>query len=238
MLAIEQSPAEARLLSPPAVPDIARALAATGSDALVYLLPGTAPTPASRSSCDQDGTVRWLPLAGLHTGGASPVSAFLRARRAVEAAGTEAATEAARQAWLPVLGTLCGWAWRAAIGPVLDAIPARTGKPKRRIVLVPVAELGVVPWHAARQPETGRYACQRVVFSYAASARQFVRRPGAAPAHGRRTQCSFPTRRHRRTSPRPASATCSPPGTPPQRCSGPRAVTCLARSRVPRPPPG
>lgn len=174
MLAIEQSPAEARLLSPPAVRDIARALAATGSDAMVYLLPRDDAGAGVAVIVDQDGTVRWLPLAGLYTGGASPVSAFLRARRAVEAAGTEAATEAARQVWLPVLGTLCGWAWRAAIGPVLDAVPARTGKPERRIVLVPIAELGVVPWHAARQPETGRYACQRVVFSYTASARQFV----------------------------------------------------------------
>ena len=174
MLAIEQSPAEARLLSSPALRDIARALAATGSDALVYLLPRDDAGAGVAVIVDQDGTVRWLPLAGLYTSGASPVSAFLRARRAVETASTGAATEAARQAWLPVLGTLCGWAWRVAVGPVLDAVPARTAKPERRIVLVPVAELGAVPWHAARQPETGRYACQRVVFSYATSARQFV----------------------------------------------------------------
>jgi CHAT domain len=174
MLAIEQSPAEARLLSPPAVRDIATALAATGTDALAYLLPRDDAGLGLAVIVDQDGTVRWLPLAGLYTGGASPVSAFLRARRAVESAGTDQAREAARQAWLPVLGTLCGWAWRVAIGPLLDAVPARTAKPERRVVLVPVAELGVVPWHAARQPETGRYACQRVVFSYAASARQFV----------------------------------------------------------------
>jgi CHAT domain-containing protein/tetratricopeptide (TPR) repeat protein len=174
MLAIEQSPAETRLLSPPPVPDIAAALAATGSDALVYLLPREDTGAGLAVIVDQDGTVRWLPLAGLYTGGASPVSAFLRARRAVEAAATPAATEAARQAWLPVLGTLCGWAWRAVIGPVLDAVQAQGAKPDRRIVLVPLAELGVVPWHAARQPETGRYACQRAAFSYAASARQFV----------------------------------------------------------------
>lgn len=174
MLAIEQSPAEARLLSPPPVRDIARALAATGSDALVYLLPRDDAGAGLAVIVDQDGTVRRLPLPGLYTGGASPVTAFLRARRAVEAASTPAATEAARQAWLPVLGTLCGWAWRTAIGPVLDAVPARPAKPERRIVLVPAAELGVVPWHAGRQPETGRYACQRAVFSYAASARQFV----------------------------------------------------------------
>lgn len=173
MLAIEQSPAETRLLSPPPARDIAAALAATGNDALVYLLPREDVGAGLAVIVDQDGTVRWRPLPGLYTGGASPVSAFLRARRAVEAAAPEA-TEVARQAWLPVLGTLCGWAWRTVIGPVLDEVQAHPGKPDRRIVLVPLAELGVVPWHAARQPETGRYACQRAVFSYAASARQFV----------------------------------------------------------------
>ena len=126
MLAIEQSPAETRLLFPPAVRDIAAALAATRTDALVYLLPRDDAGVGLAVIVDQDGTVRWLPLVGLYTGAASPVSAFLRTRRAVEAAGTPEAAEAARQAWLPVLGTLCGWAWRAAIGPLLDVVPART----------------------------------------------------------------------------------------------------------------
>jgi molecular chaperone DnaK (HSP70) len=67
----------------------------------------------------------------------------------------------------------------AAIGPLLGTLPGRL----RRIVLVPVGELGLVPWHAARC-RSGRgyhYACQDVVFSYAASARQFIDAAGLRP---------------------------------------------------------
>ena len=59
---------------------------------------------------------------------------------------------------------------------MLAATPARSGG-SRRIVLVPGGELGLVAWHAARQPVAlggYRYAAQEAVFSYAPSARQFV----------------------------------------------------------------
>ncbi len=77
--------------------------------------------------------------------------------------------------WREALGAQCDWAWRAAIGPVLEALPARS-RGSRRVVLVPGGELGLVAWHAARQPFGGgyRYASQEAVFSYASSARQFV----------------------------------------------------------------
>jgi CHAT domain-containing protein len=45
------------------------------------------------------------------------------------------------------------------------------------LVLIPVGELGLVPWHAARRAVADgrfRYACQDAVLSYAASARQFT----------------------------------------------------------------
>jgi hypothetical protein len=174
MMAIEQSPAEARLLSPPSVRDIAAALTATGTDALAYLLPRDDSGRGLAILVDAAGAVRPVPLAGLYTGGASPVGAFLRARRAVEAAESEAAAGEAREAWLSALDTLCGWAWRAATGPILDAVAARGARTQRRIVLVAGGELGLVPWHAARQPDSGRYACQQAVLTYATSARQFV----------------------------------------------------------------
>ena len=177
MLAIERSPAEARLLSPPAVGDVAAALTATGTDALAYLLPRDDDGPGVAVVVYLDGAVRRLPLPGLYVGGGSPVGAFLRTRRSVEVAGVHpaaSATDSARQAWLDALGTLCVWAWRVAIGPLLDAVPARGARTERRIVLVPAGELGLVPWHAARQPASGTYACQQAVFGYAPSARQFV----------------------------------------------------------------
>lgn len=185
MLAVEQTPAHARLLSAPAISDIAAALTATGNDALAYLLPRDEEGPGLAVIVGADGTVRRLPLPGLYTGGGSLVTAFLRTRRAVEAAeAAEAAsggsaesaarTAATRSDWLSVLGTLCGWAWRMVVRPLLDALSAPGADSEPRIVLVPAAELGMVPWHAAREPVTGRYACQLAEFSYAPSARQLV----------------------------------------------------------------
>ena len=51
-------------------------------------------------------------------------------------------------------------------------------------MLVPVGQLGLVPWHAARRtvPHDGRrYACQDAIISYAASARQYVTARRLAP---------------------------------------------------------
>jgi CHAT domain-containing protein len=59
---------------------------------------------------------------------------------------------------------------------VLDLLASRPGH-RTRLVLVPVGDLGLVPWHAARRPVAGgalRYTCQDAVISYAASARQFT----------------------------------------------------------------
>jgi hypothetical protein len=177
MLAIEQSPAEARLLAPPAIIEVTAALTATGTDALVYLLPRDDDGAGMAVVVYPDGTVSRLPLPGLYVGDRGPVGAFLRERRAADAAALigPVKDDAARNAWLETLGTLSGWAWQAAVGPVLGAIPARVDGTERRIVLMPVGELGLVPWHAARWPGGGdRYACQSAVFCYASSARQFV----------------------------------------------------------------
>lgn len=183
MLAIEQSPAEARLLSPPSVGDIAAALTESGADALVYLLPRDDRATGLAVLVDPAKHVRAVPLPRLSADSGSPVRAFGQARRAAEAPGAEAGA----RAWEDTLGELCDWAWGAAIGPLLDAIPERGRGRDPRMVLVPGGELGLVPWHAARQPEGG-YACQQAVFSYASSARQFIdatrRRPrpwGQAP---------------------------------------------------------
>jgi len=76
---------------------------------------------------------------------------------------------------------LCAWAWEAGTGPVLQSLARRLpGQRDRvpRVILIPVGRLGAVPWHAASTPGAdGRphYAIQDAVFSYAASAGQFVR---------------------------------------------------------------
>jgi hypothetical protein len=180
MRAIEGSAAEARLLSPPSVRQIGAALAECGADALVYLLPRGDDGPGVAVLLDADCGVRPLLLPGLYAGPGSPADACLRARRAADAAARDLAAGrpadgGAAEAWRHALGEQCDWAWRVAIGPVLDAVGARS-RGSRRIVLVPGDSLGLVAWHAARQQAGGgyRYAAQEAVFSYASSARQFV----------------------------------------------------------------
>jgi hypothetical protein len=179
MLAIEGSEAEARLLAAPAVADIRGALAAVTADALIYLLPRDEDGPGTAVTIDAAGTVSRVPLPSLRGGPGSPVAACEQARVAADQLGQEApGYDAARQRWSDALGELCDWAWQA-IGPLLGTLPGRL----RRIVLVPVGELGLVPWHAARcrSGRGYRYACQDVVFSYAASARQFIDAAGLRP---------------------------------------------------------
>jgi tetratricopeptide (TPR) repeat protein len=180
MRAIEGSAAEARLLSPPSVRQIGAALAECGADALVYLLPRGDDGPGVAVLVDADCGVRPLLLPGLYAGPGSPADACLRARRAADAAARDLAAGrpadgGAAEAWRHALGEQCDWAWRVAIGPVLDAVGARS-RGSRRIVLVPGDSLGLVAWHAAREQAGGgyRYAAQEAVFSYASSARQFV----------------------------------------------------------------
>lgn len=180
MMAIEGSQAEARLLAPPSLDEITAALRARAADALVYLLPRGEAGTGLAVLVDSFGSVTPLSLPGLRTGPGTPVDSFLRARRAGPAG------QAASADWREVLDELCDWAWRMAIGPVLDATPGRARGP-RRIVLVPGEDLGLVAWHAARRhtPAGYRYATQEAAFSYASSARQFVevaqRRPRPWP---------------------------------------------------------
>ncbi|MGH3937860.1 MAG: CHAT domain-containing protein [Pseudonocardiaceae bacterium] len=200
--AVEGTDAHARLLSPPPVADIADALRATESSALVYLLPNEEERAGIAVIVYPDGTVTHRKLAGLRCGRGTVFGTFLQAQRdlhatpsefreaspspeesGTEEAGTEEPSLEESRQWQSRLNEICDWAWTAAMDEVLSAIdrPARGRVP--RLVLVPVGELGTVPWHAACRtvPEGGpRYACQDMVISYASSARQFIdtsRRP-------------------------------------------------------------
>jgi len=182
MLAIEGSEAEARLLAPPSVADISGTLAAGAADALIYLLPRDEDGPGIAVTIDAARTVTRVPLPSLRAGPGSPIRACEQARKAADQMGEQSPGYGqARQRWRDALGELCDWAWQA-IGPLLGTLPAMPGK-LRHVVLVPVGELGLVPWHAARCRTGGRYryACEDVVFSYAASARQFIDAAGLRP---------------------------------------------------------
>lgn len=172
------------LLGTPDVAALSAALAASGADALVYLIPGEGfrPHVAGRALILRPGRAEpdVLPLPLLLTPGSHQLERYLaaaaqRSRRHPSAA----AREAAEAEWRAALGALCDWAWPAAVGPVLDSLEP-LGRPPR-IVLVPCGSLGVVPWHAARTHIAlggHRYACQDAVFSYAPSGGQFLRAAG------------------------------------------------------------
>ena len=191
MRALEGTPAEAALLSPPTLEDIAQALRSSDADLLAYLLPqqenGGGMATGMSVLVDRQGAVRWIPLPRLRAGRGSMTADFLRARQAAE--NPAGATEAELRGWRKTLDTVCDWAWGAAIGPLLATASARSpaaGPP--RIVLIPAGQLGLIPWHAARLSQGGsppRYACQDAIFSYASSARQFIeasrRRPRPWP---------------------------------------------------------
>ncbi len=183
MRALEGTAAEAALLSPPTLDDIAGALAHCGKDLLGYLLPqqerGAGMDTGMAVLVDREGTVSWIPLPRLRAGSGSMIDDFVRARRAAETASAQTQI-ALRARWRETLDTVCDWAWEAAVGPLLKAASAHRDDAETtppRVVLIPVGELGLIPWHAARENRGGsspRYACQDAIFSYASSARDFI----------------------------------------------------------------
>ncbi|MGW2701106.1 CHAT domain-containing protein [Streptomyces sp. NPDC001340] len=196
--------------------DVARltdGLAATGADALVYLVPGA---PLSNGPwlghalILRPGAAPFiLPLPQMKAPGSPPLERYLDAAadrsRALADPDLHASWQAAWDGhWQAALGDLCDWAWKAAMGPVLAAVrplAAALGPYARlpRIVLVPCGPLGVVPWHAARMRGLGdhghRYACQEAVFSYAPSGTHFLASAGRRrmpPAAGRQVLVTDP----------------------------------------------
>ncbi|MFI6906445.1 CHAT domain-containing protein [Nonomuraea sp. NPDC050394] len=174
MAAIEGTDAERRLFNPATVAEIAGALRGSGAAALVYLVSHPGWRGGVALVVGPDERVHRVDLPRLSTGQGSKVAAFVQAQR--ERADQE---ESSRTAWGRALGELCDWAWTAAMEPLLDSVAGHSPDPSRtnRLILVPVGELGAVPWHAARRTVgngRARYACQDAVISYAASARQFV----------------------------------------------------------------
>ncbi|MEV7869636.1 CHAT domain-containing protein [Streptomyces sp. NPDC088124] len=181
------------LFRTPTVEELKAGVAAGEADALVYLLAGEDTTPGMAIVVGPDtGTgVRALPLlSGEHSG---PLERYVDAAARHQSLPRDATAE---QEWEEALAELCDWATGAVIVPVMSGVAERlaaNGERRRdrsgppRIVLVPCGRLGIVPWHAARLPAGAphTYACQAMVFSYAASGRQFldtVHRARRAPA--------------------------------------------------------
>lgn len=176
--ALHDTSAGGQLLAVPGLADLGVALRLAGADAFVYLI-----SPPGEDGCalvvTADGGTGHVPLPGLSC--AAPLDAY---DAAFHAAARDEWAGGARGAWHQALGALCTWAWDAATAPVRQWLATHQAgqqdKPGRipRIVLIPVGRLGVVPWHAALTTGAdGRphYAVEDAVFSYAASAGQFIR---------------------------------------------------------------
>lgn len=164
--AIEGTAVEQRLLAPLNVTEIAAALSDADVDALIYLLPLSAVGGGAAVVIDRGGEIEKLGLPSLAVRPGGPLAAFVQAR-CDAGDGTAARMRGS-------LATLCDWAWGTAMATILARYPTVR---RPRLVLVPVGELGIVPWHAARRQVADgkwRYACQDATISYAASARQFM----------------------------------------------------------------
>ncbi|TCO52924.1 CHAT domain-containing protein [Actinocrispum wychmicini] len=157
------------LLDPPSLGQIRAALRVAKADALVYLVPAEASLPGLVVIAPREGKPAYMVLSHLEVK-EEEVDRYLTAlvNRSREIEPVDDGSFADR------VDALCGWAWRAAIGPLLDRYFSRTVKDDRvpRIVLVPMGDLARIPWAAARRPD-GTYAVELAAFSQAASARLF-----------------------------------------------------------------
>ncbi|MER6140143.1 CHAT domain-containing protein [Streptomyces sparsogenes] len=189
-----QRDAAVRFLDPPTPDDIVAALRHSGTDALVYLVPADEETPGCAVLVTTWGGPEILPLPRL-TESADELLAYTAAARRADDRGLrprdampddEEQRPDSGNTGEGALEALCSWAWQVAMGPLLGRLCAR--RPTPRLVLVPLGELALVPWHAARTRHYGggfRHAVQRAAISYTASARLFcdVWARDAVPLH-------------------------------------------------------
>jgi hypothetical protein len=166
--AVSTTDAARDLLDPPLLENVRRTLSQNGAHALVYLVrpsdeigPTAVLVPARGEPSIVD-----LPMAAASTTG-DFIDALAGNDRLRDLVVPGRPTTSRLVDTLP---GLCRWAWDAVMGRVLRHCE-QIGFPRPyRLVLVPMGELGIVPWHAARSPD-GRLVVQDAVISYAASAR-------------------------------------------------------------------
>ncbi|MEV6623332.1 CHAT domain-containing protein [Amycolatopsis sp. NPDC051106] len=172
---LRESSAGSRLFVAPSMAAVAGELTGNDIEALVYVVPGTEGAPGRLIGVHRNGRpiIRELPDLVMRSDG--PLAEFIAADQNTPAE------------WKAALEALCDWAGTAVLSTVLEEVGRG-----RRVVLVPLGELGIVSWPAARLGESrlgeSRFGCTELILSTAASARQFldsVRRPaqpiGRAP---------------------------------------------------------
>ncbi|MEV5689682.1 CHAT domain-containing protein [Micromonospora globbae] len=178
----------ASLLDAPTLAEIRAALVSLDADALVYLMPGDIPMPGFAVIAPARGQPSFITLPNLHLRGELDVERYLTALDRRDAAVGDSARDLTAlddvAGFADSLDSLCDWAWRAAIGPLIEKFLPTVVRPGSdrppRLVLVPMGELARIPWQAARRRD-GTYAVELAAFSQAASARLLCRSASLAP---------------------------------------------------------
>jgi len=210
--ALWATPSGEKLLTTPIGPEISVAMSGMRFDAIVYLVPPASPDSAGRSAGPETagaetdghaiflrpilGKVEVIPLPGLSgPGGDTPLRAYLAALDGALGVSDplERGVDGFRggprgQAWADALEELGSWTYQRIVGPLIERVRTWSLNHQPHLVLVPLGELGAIPYAAAwtgdgpAGAERGgrRYALDDLVLSYAASARllaEVARRP-------------------------------------------------------------
>jgi hypothetical protein len=166
---LRSTPDAHQLFTAPSPKHVGRALGVVGRDVLAYLLPGAGTGPGYVLVVDSDGAVTAVEAPRLQIEPDGPLAIYLRTARTGDYGQATA--------WRAALERVCAWAGAAALEPLLSALGRRPKGEVPRVALVPCGALGAVPWQAAWVPSdtrSPRFACQDLVLSVAASARQLV----------------------------------------------------------------
>ncbi|WP_326550525.1 CHAT domain-containing protein [Micromonospora sp. NBC_01813] len=185
------------LLDPPDLSEIQHALRRLDADALVYLVPADFPSPGWAVIAPAEGPPRYVALPHLAIEQGSDIERYLAAMATRDAALVEPGADrkagpgadreigsSTTARFVDSLDALCGWAWKAAMKPLVEPylVAPSAGVPDRvpRLILVPMGDLARVPWQAARSPD-GLHLVQRVAISQAVSARMLCDSAAAEP---------------------------------------------------------
>ncbi len=197
--ALWDTPSGEQLLNTPIGPEIAVAMSGMRFDGIVYLVPPAAPDSVSQGTTAEPeghaiflrpvlGEVEVVPLPGLPgaADGDTPLGAYLAALDGALSLSDplERGVDGFRggprgQAWADALEELGSWTYQRIIGPLLDHVRTWSLNHQPHLVLIPLGELGAIPYAAAwtgdgsASVERGgrRYALDDLVLSYTASAR-------------------------------------------------------------------
>ncbi|TDD82638.1 hypothetical protein [Actinomadura rubrisoli] len=157
----------------PSMAEMAAALRATGSDALVYLMYGPDGTSGRALAVRATGELSSLELPSLNTGRKGLLVSFAEAKSALRQACPAEHGEALSRFGV-ALQSLCAWAGEV-VRPLLDHVDGWGLGREPRLTLVPYGDLDLVPWHAARLGAGPREVILRqAVITYRASARHLV----------------------------------------------------------------